>query len=180
MPETQYGVGQNFGLSGALIEVAASGTALVATNIRYYALLNLQNVRVVTNGEWEEVANKAGDIASIIIHGDYLEMEVEAIPQGASLQAAAIGARIYPRGTQFHAVNFGHAQIPIGPFTVSGINSMTGNTPPGAVTAAGVSDIEPWRLFSSTLNTTNTGKWSLDMTLRRYKGMLYGAQIPAA
>jgi hypothetical protein len=160
---TQYGVGQNHSLSGFLLDLA-TGTAYLAT-------CNWQSVRVGSEGEWEEVAGKDGEIASFIVHGNYLEMSVEAVPQGASLSAAAATAKLPPRGTPFSATGFGAAHIPVGPFTTSGINTAAGSL--GSVGA----DTNPWYLYSAELNATNTGKWTTTMTLRRYKGITATAAI---
>jgi len=158
---TQYGAAQNHSLSGFLLDLA--------TGTKYLANCNWQSVRIGSEGEWEEVSDKGGDIKSIIIHGSYLEMSVEAVPQGVpattgvsgTLANAAAGAKLMPRGTPFEATGFGAALIPIGPFTNSGINTS----------GSGVTDVEPWYLYSAELNATNTGKWTTTMTLRRYKGI---------
>ena len=165
MAETQVGKGHAHDLGGTLIDLVSGAYFNTRTN--------LQSIRASTNGELDQIVGQTGDVNSLIFSGDFIEMTCEVLPEGATLTAAYQGVTIPARGTGFNASGFGTLpsgtiiNIPIGPFTNSGINN----------TGSGVTDTQPWIFISGEFNAPAAGKWSMTWTLRRYPSITSATAI---
>lgn len=165
---TQTGKGHANTLYGALIDTVSGDY--------YNTRVNLQSIRVSTNGELDQIISQTGDVASLIFSGDFLEMTCEVIPEGATQVAAYQGVKVPARGTGFNASGFGTnsdgtvTPIPLGPFSFSGINNI-------GATAAG--NPQPWIFISGEINAPASGKWSMNWTLRRYPSITSSTPITA-
>lgn len=163
MANPQYGRGHAETLSGALMELA-SGTF-------YAARINLQSAKFSVAGGLDEI-KESGQIKSLIFSGDYLEAVFEVLPEAAASQSAAYqyGCSMPARGTAFNASGFGPVAIPLGPFTVSGINNSGSSPSPGT-------DTMPWFFINGELNAMSDGKWTASWTMRRYKNITSGTAV---
>jgi len=157
MGNTQVGKGYKVGLSGALLDTT-SGTY-------YTAKINIQSVRVSTNGELDQIVAQDGDIKGLIATGDFLEATFEVIPEGATQADALTGCRIPARLKAFSASGFGN--IPLGPFLNSGINT----------TGSSVTDTQPWIFISGDINGPANGKWSMTWVMRRFPSITNSTPI---
>ena len=162
MAELHVGKGHAFSLDGFLVNDSL-GT--------YTSRLNLQSVRVSTNGEVDQIVGQSGEIESVMFTGDFLEASFEVIPEGATLANAYLGCAIPQRGTRFTATGFGTKPdgtitlVPIGPFLNSGVNSS----------GTSVTDTQPWVFISGELNAGVNGKWTASWTMRRYPNVTVSA-----
>lgn len=145
---TQIGKAHVTGLAGAAVITWPDGGTLTGTVSR-----NIESLDVVANANVNEVNNASGEVGAIFLHGDYLEVNWNFIPDGATIAQAKINAALPQAGSRMEVSGF--PVIEMGPFT-DGLNTDSGNT-------------QDWVVMPGARAVgSKTGPWTCNFTARRY------------